>query len=262
MDSSWNNRPGWRAAVLYAVLLVALAGCSSKDIDPDDLPAELVSFKQTLKIKKVWSRSIGGGTEYLRLALHPDEDGVKIYAGAHNGNVAAMDLATGARVWKTSTKLPLSAGPGTDGEFVVAGSSNGDVVALDAKTGEKLWAAPHPPSGYCSPEDTFVVDGLVWTADVTSRNAAGTFTGRDLRTGEVQAEFPGNDGRHMPHHRCHRAKATDIFRQHAATFDKTGKEVALGVREGVLRELLHRGIHTLAAQIWWVHHHRVVLSRQ
>ena len=75
--------------------MLMLLGCSSKDVDPDDLPAELVSFKQTLKVKKVWSHGIGGGTENLRLALRPATDGVKIYAAAHDGKVAAIDLVSG-----------------------------------------------------------------------------------------------------------------------------------------------------------------------
>jgi outer membrane protein assembly factor BamB len=119
--------------------MLLLIGCSSKDVDPDDLPAELVKFKQTLKIKKVWSRSVGGGTEFLRLGLRPSEDGVKIYAASHDGKVTAMDLATGRVLWSKKTKLPLSAGPGTDGKLVVAGTNNGDIVALDAATGDILW---------------------------------------------------------------------------------------------------------------------------
>jgi outer membrane protein assembly factor BamB len=82
------------------------------------------------------------------------------------------------------------------------------MTALDAGTGKTLWTAPHPPSGYASPEDVFVVDGLVWCADTTSRRDSGTFTGRDPRTGEVKVKFPRDDGNHMPHHRCHPAKAT------------------------------------------------------
>ncbi len=129
----WGKLP----ALLIAATIAA--GCSSNDIDPDELPAELVKFEETLRIKKVWSRGIGDGTERLRLALRPATDGTNIYAAAHDGRVLAMDAATGKRLWTAKTDLPLSAGPGTDGTLVVAGSSNGDIVALEAGTGEVRW---------------------------------------------------------------------------------------------------------------------------
>ena len=46
--------------------------------------------------------------------------------------------------------------------------ANDMMTALSAATGRLLWTAPHPPSGYCSPEDVFVVDGLVWAANFKS----------------------------------------------------------------------------------------------
>lgn len=86
------------------------------------------------------------------------------------------------------------------------------MTALSAETGRVLWAAPHPPSGYASAEDLMVVDGLVWCGETTSRRDSGVFTGRDPRTGDVVREFPPDDWQpHMPHHRCHRAKAAGRF---------------------------------------------------
>ena len=82
------------------------------------------------------------------------------------------------------------------------------MTALSARTGEKLWTAPHPQSGYDSSEDLFVIDGLAWCGETTSRGSSGIFTGRDLHTGHVKVQFPPDDWPHMPHHRCHRAKAT------------------------------------------------------
>jgi outer membrane protein assembly factor BamB len=85
------------------------------------------------------------------------------------------------------------------------------MTALSAKTGEVLWTGEHPPSGYASAEDLFVINGLVWCGDTSSPRNAGKFTGRDPRTGEVKAEFPPDEWKHMPHHRCYRAKATSNF---------------------------------------------------
>jgi len=88
---------------------------------------------------------------------------------------------------------------------------NDTMTALSARSGETLWSAPHPASGYASAEDLFVIGGLVWCGVTSSPRDSGVFTGRDLHTGEVRREFPPDDWRHMPHHRCHRAKATSNY---------------------------------------------------
>jgi len=123
---------------------------------------------------------------------------------------AAVKQASPMRSWFAPTlvvhdDVVLFAG----GEKMVRHRGGKDsMTALSAETGKVLWSAEHPPSGYDSPEDVFVIDGLVWTAPMTNRADTGLFTGRDLKTGEIKKRFPADDGGHMPHHRCHRAKAT------------------------------------------------------
>jgi outer membrane protein assembly factor BamB len=90
-------------------------------------------------------------------------------------------------------------------------SGEDTLTALDARTGEVLWTAYHPPSGYRSPEDLLVVDGLVWTGETTSGRAVGVFTGRDPRTGEIKRRFPPDVDTYWFHHRCYRGKATDNY---------------------------------------------------
>ena len=90
-------------------------------------------------------------------------------------------------------------------------SGHDTMTALSAKTGKVLWTAYHPPSGYRSPEDLFVVNDLVWTGETLSGRVVGVFTGRDPHTGQVKAEFPPNIETYWFHHRCHRGKATDNY---------------------------------------------------
>lgn len=127
---------------IFALLLLCafLSACSmfSDDKDEDD-PAELVKLKSSLRIKKAWSRRIGDETEFLRLALTVSSDGSMVYAGAHDGRVAAFSATKGKRKWLTKTRIPLSAGPAVGSGIVVAGSNDGDVVALDARDGKELW---------------------------------------------------------------------------------------------------------------------------
>jgi outer membrane protein assembly factor BamB len=134
-----NSRRHCGKVLLPALLSLALVACSSNEIDPEDLPADLVKFKSSIKIRKVWRKGVGDDTENLRLALRPVTDGSTIYGASHDGKILAVEAEKGRRVWKTDTDLPISGGPGTDGKLVVAGSSDGDLVALDAVTGAELW---------------------------------------------------------------------------------------------------------------------------
>jgi outer membrane protein assembly factor BamB len=121
-------------------VMLALAACNrdSKKVDP---PAELVKFKPTLEIQQAWSTGTGGGDEDLRLALVPAVQEGRVFTAGVDGEVQALLLANGKRVWITGTKLPLSAGPGAGFGLVAAGSSEGEVVVLDASNGALRWKA-------------------------------------------------------------------------------------------------------------------------
>jgi outer membrane protein assembly factor BamB len=180
-------QPGRSKPVFLSCLLaLLLVACSSKDIDPETLPAELVSFKSSVKVKKLWSQGVGSGTEYLRLALRPAEHGDTIFAAAHDGKIRALEAESGKTIWKADTELPLSAGPATDGELVVAGSSNGDVIALDAATGDFIWAVQVTSEVLSAP--------AVAPGKVVVRTVNGKLTALDSRNGEqlwsVQQSMP------------------------------------------------------------------------
>ena len=85
------------------------------------------------------------------------------------------------------------------------------MTAFSARDGHQLWKAHQPPSGYRSPEDLLVVNGLVWCGNTTSGRATGKFTGRDLHTGDVKVEFDPDVDTYWFHHRCYRGKATDNY---------------------------------------------------
>ncbi len=120
-------------------LLGVLAACD-KDTTVDP-PAELVDIKPTLKVQRLWSESMGGGGEVLRLTLGVAGSGDTVYAAGRDGKVRALDAANGKQRWRTDTKLELSAGPGVGNGLVVVGTSDGDLVALDATNGKERWKA-------------------------------------------------------------------------------------------------------------------------
>jgi outer membrane protein assembly factor BamB len=125
-------------ALSLAALLIA-AGCTKdKDVEP---PAKLVDFPATLPVKELWSEKVGGGKKQLRLrlGLGPAIDNGVVFAASHKGELVAVELDTGKRIWINELKLPLSAGPGAGAGMVVVGSSKGGVLAFDGATGKQLW---------------------------------------------------------------------------------------------------------------------------
>src|SRR5690606_18879704 len=64
------------------------------------------------------------------------------YAGSHDGDVAALDAATGRRIWSVRTRLALSAGPAFGERVLAFGTTDGELVAFDAETGEQRWIVP------------------------------------------------------------------------------------------------------------------------
>ncbi|MCC9600522.1 PQQ-binding-like beta-propeller repeat protein [Stieleria sp. JC731] len=96
-------------------------------------------------------------------------------------------------------------------DVVLYAGGDGKMVSLDAKSGQRLWDAEFPNSGYQSPQDLMVVDGLVWLAPLTSGRDSGVYTGRDPKTGEIKKSFAPDVDTYWFHHRCYIAKATDNF---------------------------------------------------
>ena len=65
-------------------------------------------------------------------------DGV-IYFGSDDGNVYAVDAATGRQIWKRATKGPVSSSPAVVDGVVYVQSYDGKFYAIDAKTGDLKW---------------------------------------------------------------------------------------------------------------------------
>jgi len=138
-----------------AAALCLLAACS-KNKNPEQ-PAKLAPIRSSLRVKHIWSDSVSDrGAKRLRLGLGLALDGDRVFASGHRGEVAAFDLQTGRRLWRTNTKLPLGGGPAVRGNLVVVGANDGHVIALNAADGKPLW--------------TVLINGAVISAPAISDN--------------------------------------------------------------------------------------------
>ena len=62
-----------------------------------------------------------------------------IYFGGDDGNVYAVDAATGRQIWKRATNGPVPATPAIANGTVYIGSYDGKFYALNAQTGALKW---------------------------------------------------------------------------------------------------------------------------
>jgi len=122
---------------VWLIALLALAACT-KDKDVDK-PRPLAAFQATLRIEKLWSASVGGDKKPMRLGLGLAVEDGKVYAAGSRGEVVALELKSGRRIWATRTKLPLAGATAVGDGLVVVGSSDGDVLALDIADGKQRW---------------------------------------------------------------------------------------------------------------------------
>ena len=154
------------------------------------------------------------------LSLSADAKSVYFYNGT---SLVRLDRASGEEKWQTppikTKKYDTAYAPRlvvSDGVLVFSVGGNGDfaagsMMALSAENGQELWKYAQPFSGHYSPEDIFVIDGVVWTGNIAWGQADGKYEGRDLRTGKLLKEFTCDADIYWFHQRCYPSKATEKY---------------------------------------------------
>lgn len=131
-------------AVLFSFLLT---GCETiggwfddDEYDPTQ-PVELTDIASQVKLNRRWSTSVGDGQGKGLYKITPVLDGGTLYVAAAEGDVAAIDAASGRKLWSANLKLAISGGVGKFGNSLFVGGADGLVVRLDANNGAELWRA-------------------------------------------------------------------------------------------------------------------------
>jgi outer membrane protein assembly factor BamB len=124
------------------------------------------------------------------------EDGVVLCADRQEEPGPNIDESTGERI----------------AAWLAEGGGAGDLTAYSAATGKVLWSCRCAET-YHAPVDVFVNDGLVWVGQSRARTGPDFTAARDLRSGEVRHRIQPDLAFEttMPHHRCHRNRATSRF---------------------------------------------------
>ncbi|MHC5054173.1 MAG: outer membrane protein assembly factor BamB family protein, partial [Planctomycetota bacterium] len=130
-------------------------------------------------------------------------------------SVVCLDRKSGEERWKSEPVGGKASSfvTGYAPKLIIHGervlySPFGKITALDAKTGSTLWSVQKKVrSGHHSPEDLFVIDGIVWAAG-TARGKGSSFIGYDLETGEQRKVYPNKVKAFYMHQRCYPGRAT------------------------------------------------------
>jgi outer membrane protein assembly factor BamB len=145
----------------WSLLLCALllSGCSWFSKKTGQEPMDLVSFKATVKLKKLWSKDVGDGQGIGYTQLTPVINGDKIFTVDHEGILTAIDRKKGKKLWTKNITPELT---GLVGGFVhlfsardlnhgitggvslgdgllFVGNYAGEVLALSVDTGAEIW---------------------------------------------------------------------------------------------------------------------------
>ncbi|MFO1388823.1 outer membrane protein assembly factor BamB [Cellvibrio sp.] len=145
----------------WGLLLCALlmSSCSWFSKKTGQEPMELSGFKETARLKEVWSTDVGAGQGIGLTQLTPAIDGEKIYTVDHEGIVTALNRQKGSRLWSKNVTKDLTGVSGkvvhffkdkdlnhsitggisyADGMLYI-GSYAGEVIALSAANGKEVW---------------------------------------------------------------------------------------------------------------------------
>lgn len=182
----------------WLVLLCAFAmsGCSWFSKKTGNEPMELVDFKETLDLDKIWSHGIGEGQNKGFSSLTPALDGDSIYAVDYEGLVVSLDSKTGKKHWSRKVNKSQQGLWTWLKSFVVAGDPNrqivggiaaenglllvatyaGEVMALSKETGDELWRKQLPGEVVSAPR----TNGSV----VAAQTVNGKLFALDAKTGE------------------------------------------------------------------------------
>ena len=182
----------------WLVLLCAFAmsGCSWFSKKTGNEPMELVDFKETLDLDKVWSRGIGEGQNKGFSSLTPALDGDAIYAVDYEGLVVAMNSQTGKKLWKRTVNeskeglwaqlknffyaddpnRQIVGGIAAENGLLLVATYAGEVMALSKETGDELWRKQLPGEVVSAPR----TNGNV----VAAQTVNGKLFALDAKTGE------------------------------------------------------------------------------
>lgn len=127
--------------LLFVLLLVSLAACSSNDKKEQKEvgPKALQGIDEEIQLSQQWRHQVGNGMGKAYARLQPVIDGGFIYVASANGLVEALSLKDGNLKWAQNFDAEITAAIAVyDGKGYIA-TANGDIIALSIAEGKEIW---------------------------------------------------------------------------------------------------------------------------
>jgi len=185
-------------------------------------PLTQVNASTVKNLVPAWSFSFGGEKQRGQQSQPIVHDG-KMFVTASYSRIFALDVKTGAKLWKYEHRLPdgimpccdvINRGAAIYGNLVIFGTLDAQLVALDKDTGKVVWKEKIEDykAGYSFTAAPQIVKGMVITGNSGGEfGIVGRVDARDAKTGKLVWTRPVVEG-HM-----------------GFKYDKEGKEIENGI---------------------------------
>ena len=118
----------------------------------------MLSPRNAHQLHKLWSFFTGCSGSICGGSSAAVANGV-VYVGSYDGNVYALNAATGVKLWSFLTGGKVFSSPAVANGAVYVGSNDQNVYALNAATGAELWSYT---TGYDVVSSPAVANGVVY----------------------------------------------------------------------------------------------------
>lgn len=125
--------------LLLSLTITACGGGKNQSVIPENVPSKKPTVENQLKLKSLWSTTVGGDFNDDAAGFKIEADSTAIYTASQNGLVRAIDRQKGKIIWKRKFKNGLSAGVGLGQQQVFVANQKGEVIALSTEDGTELW---------------------------------------------------------------------------------------------------------------------------
>ncbi|WP_332672559.1 methanol/ethanol family PQQ-dependent dehydrogenase [Aromatoleum sp.] len=185
-------------------------------------PLTQINTSTVKDLVPVWSFSFGGEKQRGQQAQPIVHDG-KLFVTASYSRIFALDVKTGAKLWKYEHRLPdgimpccdvINRGAAIYGDLVIFGTLDAQLIALNKDTGKVVWKEKIEDykAGYSFTAAPQIVKGMVITGNSGGEfGIVGRVDARDAKTGKLVWTRPVVEG-HMGY-----------------KYDKDGKQVENGI---------------------------------
>jgi outer membrane protein assembly factor BamB len=126
-----------------------LLACSSQETKSETMdsevesgPAELVSFDETVDVDIVWRRSLGKGSGAKNIRLRPAQSGDNVYGADYNGQLWALELASGDKIWSREFDQNITSGVVVAENDLFIATQDGILHSIAKSNGELQWSQP------------------------------------------------------------------------------------------------------------------------